>query len=70
MYQLMVNWQFGLVVWDSTGVPPSNNSFHKGIPSIQTTGPQSTNFSLAELGIIYGMIRLTRMITSEDLKSH
>ena len=44
--QLMVNWWFGLVVWDSIlGVPLSNNPLHKGIPGIQTTNPnhQLTN---------------------------
>ena len=37
--QLMVNWWFGLVVWDSIGMPLSNNPFHKGILGIQTSNP-------------------------------
>ncbi len=36
--QLMVSWWFGIL-----GIHPSNNPFHKRIPGIQTTGPQSNN---------------------------
>ena len=40
-HQPMVNWSFGSVVWDSNRgtASLSNNSFHKGIPGIQTTNP-------------------------------
>ena len=31
-------------------VPPSNNPFHKGIPGIQTTGTQTINLPLADIG--------------------
>ena len=41
--QRMVNWRFGLVVWDPNGVPLSDSPFHKGIAGIQTTGTQTTN---------------------------
>ena len=42
--QPMVNWWFG-ARWFGIffGVPLKKNPFHKGIPNIQTTGPQTTN---------------------------
>ena len=37
------------VVWDSNrGTPKNPNPFHKGIPGIQTTGPQTTNLPLID----------------------
>ena len=49
--QLIVNWWlearwFG-ILW-GTHIPLSNNPFHKEIPNIQTTGPQTTDLPLAE----------------------
>ena len=43
-YQLMANWWFGLVVWDSRGTIP----FHKEMSGIQTTGPQTINLPLVD----------------------
>ena len=43
-YQLVANWWFGLVVWNSRGAL-GNNPFHKGILAIETTGPQTTKFT-------------------------
>ena len=40
--QLMVSWCFGARWFVILGVPSSNNPFHRGIPGIQTTGPQTT----------------------------
>ena len=40
---LMVNCWFGSRWFGILRVHPSNNPFHKGIPNIQTTGPQSNN---------------------------
>ncbi len=42
--QPRVKWWFGIRI----GVTLSNNPFHKGIPGIQTTGPQTTNAPLAD----------------------
>ena len=39
-FQVMVNWWFGLVVWDSREV---THRFQKGMRGIQTTRPQTTN---------------------------
>ena len=41
--QLMVNWWFGSRWFGILGLLLSRNHFHKGIPNIQTTGPQTTN---------------------------
>ena len=41
--QLLVNCWFGARWFGILGVHPSNNPFHKGIPGIQTTGPQTNN---------------------------
>ena len=39
-FQLVANWWFGLVVWDSRDASTSN-VFHKGILTIQTTNPKN-----------------------------
>ena len=36
------------VVWDSKGALKNPNPFHKAIPGIQSTGPQTNNQPLAE----------------------
>ena len=48
-HQLVKNCWFRLVVWDSRDTPYSNNPFHKGGSlEIQTTGTQTTNFSVVD----------------------
>ena len=42
--QSLLQW-FGIRI----GVPLSSNFFHKGIPGIQTTGPQTTNLPVADV---------------------
>ena len=46
--QLMVNCWFGARWFGILGVHPSNHPFYKGIPGIQTTGPQTNNEPLAD----------------------
>ena len=38
-----INWCFGARWFGIRGTPSSDNPFHKGIPGMQTTGPQTTN---------------------------
>ena len=71
---------WGPVVWDCRGTPKNPNRFHRGIPEIQTTGPQTNNEPLAEPGekensllksvLVGDMLVLRRVDSWEDsLKS-
>ena len=66
-----------LVVWDCRGTPKNPNPFHRGIPEIQTTGPQTNNWPLAEPGekennllksvLVGDMLVLRRVDSWEDV---
>ena len=48
LHQLIVNCWFGARWFGILRLPVSSNPFHRGIPGIQTTGPQTNNEPLAD----------------------